>query len=68
MREARLRVAAEWQTEDLLDVKARIDAGQLALDGLITHREPYARAAAAYRTAFNEPACLKMILDWSESS
>ena len=68
MREARLRVAAEWQTEDLLDVRDRIDRGQLALDGLITHREPFSRADAAYRTAFNEPACLKMVLDWSGSS
>ena len=48
-------------------LKALIDEGRLALDGLLTHREPYARAAAAYRTAFNEPACLKMVLDWSGS-
>jgi 3-hydroxyethyl bacteriochlorophyllide a dehydrogenase len=36
----------------------------LDLDGLITHREPVTRAAAAYATAFGDPHCVKMILDW----
>ncbi len=64
MREARLRVAAEWREPDLAAVKALIGSGRLALDGLITHRSQAAQAAEAYRTAFNDPACLKMILDW----
>jgi 3-hydroxyethyl bacteriochlorophyllide a dehydrogenase len=66
MREARLRVAAEWQPADLAAVRALVEAGKLSLDGLITHRERAARAALAYRTAFDDPACLKMVLDWSE--
>lgn len=65
MREARLRVAAQWQPADLDAVRALIDAGRLSLDGLITHRQPAAHAEAAYRTAFEQPDCLKMILDWS---
>lgn len=65
MREARLRVAAEWQPSDLLAVKALIENGMLSLDGLITHSERASRAASAYRTAFDDPACLKMVLDWS---
>jgi 3-hydroxyethyl bacteriochlorophyllide a dehydrogenase len=40
------------------------ESGRLSLDGLITHRHPAAEADAAYRTAFGDPACLKMILDW----
>ena len=40
------------------------DSLQLSLDALITHRAPAQDADAAYRTAFNDPACLKMILDW----
>ncbi len=64
MREMRLRVAAEWQRADLEAVRALAEAGQLSLDGLITHREVADRADSAYRTAFNDPACLKMILDW----
>ena len=68
MREARLRIAAEWKPEDLAAVKARIDAGRLAVDDLITHRAPFSEASDAYRTAFEDPACLKMVLDWRGSS
>lgn len=64
MREARIQVAAEWRPPDILAVKQLVDSGRLSLDGLITHREPASRADAAYRTAFGDPNCLKMILDW----
>jgi bacteriochlorophyllide a dehydrogenase len=65
MREARIRVAAEWRHEDLVAVRALIDSGKLSLDGLVSHHEPAASAAGAYRTAFDDPSCLKMVLDWS---
>jgi 3-hydroxyethyl bacteriochlorophyllide a dehydrogenase len=65
IREARLRVAAEWAEPDLTAVLALVSAGRLSLVGLITHREPARRAPQAYRTAFSDPTCLKMILDWS---
>jgi 3-hydroxyethyl bacteriochlorophyllide a dehydrogenase len=65
MREARIRCAAQWQEQDLRTVKTLIESGALSLDGLITHRRPAAEATDAYRTAFSESACLKMILDWS---
>jgi 3-hydroxyethyl bacteriochlorophyllide a dehydrogenase len=68
MREARMRVAAEWRESDLAAVKELIDSGQLNLDGLITHRQGASQAALAYRTAFSDPACLKMILDWRAHS
>ena len=64
MREARLRVAAEWREADMKAVKSLAESGDLRLDGLITHREQATQAANAYRTAFSDPACLKMILDW----
>jgi len=64
MKEARLRVAAEWNREDL-DVTAElVRSGVLSLDGLITHELGVADASAAYQTAFNDSACLKMILNW----
>lgn len=66
MREARLRVAAEWRAADLAAVKALIDYGRLSLEGLITHRQSAREAQQAYRTAFGDPACLKMVLDWRE--
>jgi 3-hydroxyethyl bacteriochlorophyllide a dehydrogenase len=64
MREVRLRVAAEWRQPDLLAVKDLVETGRLSLDGLITHRAEPRRAASAYGIAFEDPACLKMILDW----
>ena len=65
MREARLRVAAEWGPADLAFVMRALEAQTLALDGLITHRLPASEADAAYRTAFHDPDCLKLVLDWS---
>ncbi len=64
MREARVRVAAQWVQSDLDAVTRLIETGALSLDGLITHRCGVDQADAAYRTAFGDPACLKMILDW----
>jgi 3-hydroxyethyl bacteriochlorophyllide a dehydrogenase len=68
MKEARLRIAAEWDRDDLIATRALIDAGALSLGGLITHTRPAADAAAAYATAFDDPACLKMILDWEQAA
>ena len=65
MREARLRIAAQWQPADLAAVNALAASGVLSLDGLITHAEAAPDADRAYRTAFGDAGCLKMILDWS---
>ena len=67
IREARFRIAAQWQPADLETVRQRIEDGSLSLDGLITHRMPAEQADAAYRTAFGDATCLKMILDWGTS-
>jgi len=68
MREARIRVAAQWQPADLLVVRDMAGTGALSLDGLITHRSGASDADSAYRTAFGDPACLKMTLDWRDCS
>jgi 3-hydroxyethyl bacteriochlorophyllide a dehydrogenase len=68
MKEARIRIAAEWKAPDLAAVREHLDAGRLALGGLITHRAAATDAASAYSTAFSDPACLKMILDWRACS
>jgi len=64
MREAQIRIAAQWQPADLAAVAALAGSGELSLSGLITHRRPANDAAQAYRTAFDDAGCLKMILDW----
>jgi 3-hydroxyethyl bacteriochlorophyllide a dehydrogenase len=68
MREARIRVAAEWKEPDLKAVIALIERGALSLDGLITHRRDAQSADAAYRQAFGDPDCLKMVLDWRHAA
>lgn len=68
MKEARLRIAAEWAPDDMVATRALVESGTLRLDDLITHRRPAAAAAAAYETAFADPACLKMILDWKATA
>lgn len=64
LREARIRVAAEWRPDDLSEVLSLMGEGRLSLEGLVTHRFQAAGAPEAYRTAFDDPTCVKMILDW----
>jgi 3-hydroxyethyl bacteriochlorophyllide a dehydrogenase len=66
MREARLRIAAEWSRDDLDAVHALIASGALSLDGLITHVRDIGAVSEAYDTAFGDSTCLKMIIDWRE--
>ena len=66
-KEMRLRVAAEWRSEDLDAVIGLVATGSLSLAGLITHVSPASAAASAYTRAFTDPACLKMIIDWESS-
>jgi bacteriochlorophyllide a dehydrogenase len=66
MREARIRVAAQWREADLAAVTRLVESGALSLEGLITHRRPVAEAAIAYPIAFNDSSCLKMVVDWRD--
>ena len=65
MKEARIRIASEWNADDLTATRALIESGSLSLSGLITHTQQAADAPKAYATAFDDASCLKMILDWS---
>jgi 3-hydroxyethyl bacteriochlorophyllide a dehydrogenase len=64
MKEARLRVAAEWTPADMAATRGLVECGALSMAGLITHTAAAADAPGAYETAFTDPDCLKMILDW----
>lgn len=66
MAEMRLRTAAEWTSSDLQHVIAAVEDGRLSLENLITHHALAAQADVAYRVAFSDPSCLKMVLDWRE--
>jgi 3-hydroxyethyl bacteriochlorophyllide a dehydrogenase len=66
MKEMRMRIAAQWQPQDLIAVKELIDSKQLSLAGLITNTSTPKEAQYAYQTAFGDSNCLKMILDWRQ--
>lgn len=65
MREAKLRIAAEFTPADTASIIGLLAHGALRLDGLISHVRPAAEAAEAYPQAFTDPDCLKMVLDWN---
>lgn len=64
MKEARFRISAEWTADDMTATRALVESCDLELADLITHQQPAATAQEAYQTAFTDPACLKMILNW----
>ncbi|WP_439107006.1 chlorophyll synthesis pathway protein BchC [Congregibacter sp.] len=63
-REVSVSIAAEWQKPDLESALDLVQEKSLSLDGLITHHQSVRAAAPAYRMAFGDPDCLKMVLDW----
>ncbi|MEI8179879.1 chlorophyll synthesis pathway protein BchC [Aestuariivirga sp.] len=65
MREARIRIAAEFNRQDMEAVKSLVANGTLSLSGLISHHASASTAAQAYEQAFTDPNCIKMALDWS---
>ena len=64
MREARIRVSAEFTPADIESVLALVRDGSLSLGGLVTHSTPVEAAHEGYERAFGDPDCLKMVLDW----
>lgn len=69
MREAQLFVAREWQfgpNGDLPRVRDLLASGALDVSGLLTHRVPIEAIQAAYRIALEDPACLKLVLEWPQ--
>lgn len=68
MREAKLRVAAEWQPDDIASVSSMVASGALDLTGLVSDCHPAGAAETAYPIAFNDRDCLKLVLDWRDLS
>ena len=64
LRESQLKVAAQWQPEDLKAVSALVAEGRLDLSGLVTDLLPAAEPAGAYQKAFDDNTALKVVLDW----
>ena len=67
IKEARFRVTSEWEPADLHAIGELVDNGSLSLASLITHEMPACDATEAYEMAFQDPSCLKMILNWESA-
>jgi 3-hydroxyethyl bacteriochlorophyllide a dehydrogenase len=65
-RELRIRIATEFQPDDLATSLALVGSGRLSLEGLVTHKVPATEAPTAYGQAFSDPNCLKMVFDWRD--
>jgi 3-hydroxyethyl bacteriochlorophyllide a dehydrogenase len=68
MREITLSIAAEFRPEDVSAVIDLVETGRLSLKGLVTHRASPDTVPTAYNTAFNDPGCLKMVIDWRNAA
>jgi bacteriochlorophyllide a dehydrogenase len=66
MREIHIRVAAQWGPWDMQAVSQLVATGQLDLSGLITHQHQADSPSGAYSQAFDDPNCLKMVLNWRD--
>lgn len=64
MKEATIKVAAEWKPIDFEGVQYLLGDGSLDLADLVTHHAAATEAPQAYETAFTDRSCLKMVLDW----
>lgn len=67
-REARITISAEFNKQDVESVVAMVRTGRLDLSGLITHTAEASDAGTAFPQAFEDPECLKMILDWRNTA
>jgi len=65
MREVTLYVAKEWTHADLLGARDLIADGRVAIADLAASAYPIAEYEQAYRTAFDDPSILKVILQWA---
>ena len=68
MKEARFRISAEFNTEDINITKSLLETGALSLEGLVSHEKSANFSKAAYRQSFEDPECLKMVIDWRDAA
>lgn len=65
LRELTLAASKEWAQGDLVRARDALAAGDVNVQPLLTHCMGAADAPHAFDVAFNDPDCLKMILDWT---
>ena len=68
MREAKIRISAEFTKEDVNVTKSLIEAEALSMDNLISDTRLAEASTEAYRVAFEDTNCLKMVIDWRDAA
>jgi len=68
IKEITLRISAEFAPDDLLAVTELATGGALDLSGIVSHEASPTRVKDAYETAFTDPDCMKLILDWNRET
>ena len=68
MREAKIRISAEFTKEDVNVTKSLIEAEALSMDNLISDTRPAEASTEAYKVAFEDTNCLKMVIDWRNAA
>jgi 3-hydroxyethyl bacteriochlorophyllide a dehydrogenase len=56
IKEARFRISAEFNTEDINITKSLLETGALSLEGLVSHEKSAIFSKAAYRQSFEDNA------------
>jgi 3-hydroxyethyl bacteriochlorophyllide a dehydrogenase len=64
LREAKIRVSAQWTPNDLKEVSRLFAEKKINFEDLISHRVSVDSIVSAYEIAFNDPSCLKMVINW----
>jgi len=65
VKEATLLVSREWAPPDLPAARDAADRGDVNLEPLARHIVPIASYDQAYKTAFQDPSILKVVLQWA---
>jgi 3-hydroxyethyl bacteriochlorophyllide a dehydrogenase len=68
LRELTLASSSQWAPGDLVRARDAIASGAVDVRPLLTHRMRAVQAHEAFDAAFENPECVKMILEWDRES
>ena len=67
LKELTLVSSSQWASGDVARVRDMMINGEIDTANLITHRADVSDAPHAFDVSFNDPACVKMVLNWRKS-
>jgi len=67
LKELTLVSSSQWAPGDVARARDMLVNGEIDTANLITHRAEVSDAPHAFDVSFNDPACVKMVLNWRKS-